>query len=144
MAWAGFCCNIPDIGPGYAGMTMQANAAIPPTNDRMPVLLEPEEHNLWLHGGIRDVIRSQFRAPVAAERMDRLITDDPWRGDARPPCSEQLGLLSTMLPNSINHFDAIVRCPGGKLPGRSPRNRISFPTCTSQIASGTARGRHPR
>lgn len=44
MAWAGFCRNFPEVGPSYAGMTMEANATIPPTNDRMPVLLEPHEH----------------------------------------------------------------------------------------------------
>jgi len=43
MAWAGFCRNIPDVGPCYAGMTMEANAAIPPTNDRMLALLEDDE-----------------------------------------------------------------------------------------------------
>lgn len=93
MAWAGFCRNIPEIGPSYAGMTMEANSAIPPTNDRMPVLLEPDEHDLWLHGGIRDVIRFQFRAPVDADRIDRIVTDDPWRGGGPPPEGEQLGLL---------------------------------------------------
>jgi len=41
MAWAGFCRNLPDYGPVYAGMTMAANAAVMPTNDRMPVLLDP-------------------------------------------------------------------------------------------------------
>ena len=93
MAWAGFCRNIPDVGPCYAGMTMEANAAIPPTNDRMPVLLEPDEHAAWLHGSIQDVIRFQFRSPVAADRMDVIFTDDPWRGGGPPPAGEQLGLL---------------------------------------------------
>lgn len=93
MAWAGFCRNMPDIGPCFAGMTMEANCAIPPTNDRMPVLLEPNEHELWLHGGIEEVIRFQFRAPVAAERVEVIATDDPWRGGAPPPAAEQLGLL---------------------------------------------------
>lgn len=41
LAWAGFCRNTPEHGPVYAGMTMEANAAIPPTNDRMSVLIEP-------------------------------------------------------------------------------------------------------
>lgn len=93
MAWAGFCRNFPDVGPSFAGMTMDANSAIPPTNDRMPVLLEPHEHALWLHGSISDVIRFQFREPIAAERMTILRTDAAWRGGGPPPDAEQLGLL---------------------------------------------------
>lgn len=93
MAWAGFCRNVPDVGPCYGGMTMEANAAIPPTDDRMPVLLEPHEHDRWLHGSIQDVIAFQFRPPVAAERMDVIYTDDAWRGGEPPPEGEQLGLI---------------------------------------------------
>jgi putative SOS response-associated peptidase YedK len=93
MAWAGFCRNMPDVGPCYAGMTMEANTAIPPTNDRMPVLLEPHEHERWLHGSIQDVIQFQFRSPIAAERMAVIWTDDPWRGGDPPPAGEQLDLI---------------------------------------------------
>lgn len=93
MAWAGFCRNISDVGPCFAGMTMEANAAIPPTNDRMPVLLEPGEHARWLHGSIQDVIGFQFRAPIAAERITVLHTDDAWRDGGPPPAGSQLGLL---------------------------------------------------
>lgn len=93
MAWAGFCRNIPDVGPCYAGMTMEANAAIPPANDRMPVLLEPHEHDRWLHGSIQDVIGFQFRPPIAADRMDVIHTDDAWRGGGPPPEGKQLGLI---------------------------------------------------
>lgn len=93
MAWAGFCRNLPDIGPCYAGMTMEANAAIPPTNDRMPVLLEPHEHERWLHGSIEDVIGFQFRPPPESGRMQVLRTEDAWRGSGPPPAAAQLGLL---------------------------------------------------
>lgn len=93
MAWAGFCRNIPDIGPCYAGMTMDANSAILPYNDRMPVLLEPGEIDRWLHGSIQDVIQFQFRAPVAPERMEILHSDDAWQSGAPPPAGTQLGLI---------------------------------------------------
>ena len=93
MAWPGFCRNFPEVGPAYAGMTMEANAAIPPTNDRMPVLIEPREHAVWLHGSIRDVIGFQFRPPIAAERMDALRTEDAWRGGTSPPDGTQLDLI---------------------------------------------------
>lgn len=91
LAWAGFCRNTPEFGPVYAGMTMEANEAIPPTNDRMPVLLEPREYDRWLHGSISDVIWFQHRPPLAAERMRVERTEDLWRSGVGPP--RQLALI---------------------------------------------------
>lgn len=94
MAWAGFCRNLPDQGPVYAGMTMEANAAIPPTNDRMPVLLDPTDYQRWFYEPIEDVIAFQFRAPFAAERMIIEPTEDLWRSGKAPPSGgAQLALL---------------------------------------------------
>lgn len=93
MAWAGFCRNIPGLGPVYAGMTMEANAAIPPTNDRMPVLLEADEHDRWLQCTIQDVVAFQFRALVSADRMLVDRTDDPWRSGVPPRSGVQIDLL---------------------------------------------------
>jgi len=93
IAWAGFCRNMREGGPVYAGMTMEANSAIPPTNDRMPVLLEDHEWDEWLTGSVRDVIRFQYWAPIAADRMVVQRTDDQWRSGARPPAFEQPALL---------------------------------------------------
>lgn len=93
MAWAGFCRNLPDIGPVYAGMTMEANEAIPPTNDRMPVLLKHDEIDRWLHGSIEDAIRFQFRPPIAAARMVTIQTDDLWRSGTPPPTGAQIELI---------------------------------------------------
>lgn len=84
MAWAGFCRNVDGV-PTYAGMTMEANAAIPPTNDRMPVLLENTEWDEWLGGSISEVIRFQFRPPIAGDRMRVERTDDRWRSGVGPP-----------------------------------------------------------
>jgi len=84
IAWAGFCRNVPDYGPVYAGMTMEANAAVAPTNDRMPALLDPHDHDRWLHGSIREVIDFQFRAPFAANRMIVEETEDLWRSGKGP------------------------------------------------------------
>jgi putative SOS response-associated peptidase YedK len=92
IAWAGFCRNTPEFGPVYAGMTMDANEAIPPTNDRMPVLLDPHEYDRWLHGPIQDVIGFQFRQPFAADRMEVTRTDDRWRS-GKLPKPPQLSLL---------------------------------------------------
>jgi len=94
VAWAGFCRNIPAQGPVYAGMTMEANEAIPPTNDRMPVLLDPEDQDLWLRGSIQDVIRFMFRPPFEASRFDVIRTEDAWRSGEGPPGTQpQIALL---------------------------------------------------
>jgi putative SOS response-associated peptidase YedK len=94
LAWAGFCRNVPDYGPVYAGMTMTANAAVEPYNDRMPVLLEPQDYARWLGCSIRDVIGFQIRPPIAAARMTVLHSDDLWRsGDLPAALQPQMALL---------------------------------------------------
>jgi putative SOS response-associated peptidase YedK len=93
MAWAGFCRNTPEFGPVYAGMTMEANEAIPPTKDRMPVILAPAEYDSWLHGSLEDVIRFQFRPPIAADRLVVERTDDLWRSGDLPPSAQPQGGL---------------------------------------------------
>ncbi|RYG99315.1 MAG: DUF159 family protein [Alphaproteobacteria bacterium] len=94
IAWAGFCQNTPEFGPVYAGMTMTANEAVMPWNDRMPVLLEPHEWDRWLHGSIQDVIGFQFRDPFASDRMLIEHTDDAWRSGELPPSAKpQLALI---------------------------------------------------
>ncbi len=94
LAWAGFCRNIPEYGPVYAGMTMDANSAVMPYNDRMPVLLEPQDYARWLGGTIQDVIGFQFRPPIAAERIQVLDSDDLWRsGDLPAVLRPQMALL---------------------------------------------------
>jgi len=65
-------------------MTMAANEAVAPTNDRMPVLLDPGEYDAWLHGAIRDVIGFQFREPVAANRIAVMRTNELWRSGGLP------------------------------------------------------------
>lgn len=58
-------------------MTTDSNSAVAPLNPRMPVLLEPEDYQRWLHGPIEDVIAFQFR-PFPAERLVKRVTDDLW------------------------------------------------------------------
>ena len=94
MAWAGFCKNSAEFGPVYAGMTMEANGAVMPYNDRMPVLLEPHEYERWLHGTIKEVIAFQFRPPPPSDRFTIEHTDDLWRSGKLPPTAQpQASLL---------------------------------------------------
>lgn len=73
---------------------MTANAAVGPTNDCMPVLLDPHHYDRWLHGSIKDVILLQHGAPFAAERMMVEQTKDLWRSDGLPASAQpQLALL---------------------------------------------------
>lgn len=83
-AWAGFCRNIEEQGPVFAGMTMTANDLVMPYNDRMPVLLDKAEWGRWLNGSIQDVIGFQFRDPIPSERMEIIHTDDAWRSGKLP------------------------------------------------------------
>lgn len=84
VAWAGFCRNLPNVGPVFAGMTMTASDAVMPYNDRMPVLLGRGEYDRWLRGSISDVIEFQFRTPMAADRIEVLHTHDRWRSGDVP------------------------------------------------------------
>ena len=94
VAWAGFCRNLPEVGPVFAGMTMTASDAVMAYNDRMPVLLGRDEYERWLHGSISDVIEFQFRAPMAANRIEVLHTDDRWRSGKVPDfCARAQGAL---------------------------------------------------
>lgn len=94
MAWAGFCRRTREFGAVYAGLTTEANDIVPPTNDRMPVLLEPSEWDQWLYGSIQDVIRFQFRPPTNGNRMAVERTEDLWRS-GKPPAdrAQQLAFL---------------------------------------------------
>ena len=94
MAWAGFCRNMPGQGPVYAGMTMDANDAVQPTNDRMPVLLDPHHYDSWLHGSIETVIGFQFGKPIPVERFRVEKTEDLWNSGKRSPSADkQLALI---------------------------------------------------
>lgn len=90
LAWAGIW-RMTDEGPVCAGLTMTANEAIMPTNDRMPVLLMPDEYDRWLHGAMEDVIHVQFRPPLVADRMVVEATTGRWRSGTLP--SRQGALL---------------------------------------------------
>lgn len=84
-AWAGMWRDSDEWGPVYSGLMTDANEAVAPAHDRMPVILHPDEHDAWLHGSIDDVIAFQHRVfPPSLIAMDR--TQDPWirRSSAAP------------------------------------------------------------
>lgn len=58
-AWAGLWRASEEWGPVYSGVMTDANEAIAPVHNRMPVLLLPEEQVLWLQGNFDDVLAFQ-------------------------------------------------------------------------------------
>lgn len=76
-AWAGMWRISDKWGSVYSGMMTDANAAIAPVHNRMPVLLHPDEYDQWLHGSLDDVVAFRARTfPPELIEMDR--TDDLW------------------------------------------------------------------
>lgn len=78
LAFAGFCRATEAWGPVYAAMTCDSNAAVGSLNERMPVILAPDEYDRWLEGSVADVIDFQFRTPLPAECMEIDRTDELW------------------------------------------------------------------
>ncbi|WP_199555288.1 SOS response-associated peptidase [Sandaracinobacteroides hominis] len=77
-AWAGLWRDSAEWGPVYSGMMTECNEAIRPVHDRMPVLLMPDEYDLWLQGSFDDAQGFQERRfPDDLIRMERTI--EPWR-----------------------------------------------------------------
>jgi len=74
-------------------LTTEANERIKPIHERMPVILRPEHHEVWLDPTVSqvDVLRPML-APLEAERL-ALHPVSPWVNDARhegPRCLERI------------------------------------------------------
>jgi putative SOS response-associated peptidase YedK len=76
-AWAGLWRISDEWGPVYSGAMTDCNEAVRPVHNRMPVILQPHEWELWLRGSFEDVCALQDRCYpnhlVAIER-----TADSW------------------------------------------------------------------
>jgi len=84
MAWAGFVKRSEEFGVVYAGLTVDANELVKPYNDRMPLLVGPNEYDRWLHGAITDVIAMQFRLPPPSESLTIHHTKHRWNSGISP------------------------------------------------------------
>ena len=76
-AWAGLWRVSDEWGPVYSGVMTDANAAIAPVHDRMPVLLHREEYEQWLLGSFDDLLGFQKRV-FPADRILMERTTDLW------------------------------------------------------------------
>jgi len=75
--WAGLWRISDEWGPVYSGVMTDCNEAIRPVHDRMPVLLMPDEYELWLHGSFDDAIAFQARC-FPDELIETARTSDLW------------------------------------------------------------------
>jgi putative SOS response-associated peptidase YedK len=75
--WAGLWRESAEWGPVYSGVMTDCNEAIRPVHDRMPVLLQPEEYEQWLHGSIDDIVAFQARC-YPDELIEMKRTSEPW------------------------------------------------------------------
>lgn len=76
-AWGGLWRVSDEWGPVYSGAMTDANEAVAPVHNRMPVLLHADEHEQWLHGSLDDLVAFQKRKfPAELMLMER--TSDLW------------------------------------------------------------------
>lgn len=77
-AWAGLWRPSAEWGDVYAGVMTEANAAVAPVHDRMPVILATDDHDRWLNGSFDDIL--ELQRPFASEAMTVDPTAEPWGG----------------------------------------------------------------
>ena len=76
-AWAGLWKVSDEWGPVYAGLMTDCNDVVRPVHNRMPVLLQEEDYDVWLRGSLEDVLAFQGRCfPDELTVMER--TQEPW------------------------------------------------------------------
>lgn len=64
----------------FAVMTMPANPLVEPLDDRMPVILSPNDYDQWLSGGATDMAKAGFNGnhllpDMAVVRVPELVND---------------------------------------------------------------------
>lgn len=81
-AWAGLWRSSDEWGPVYSGVMTNANSAVAPVHNRMPVLILPDEYETWLHGSFDDAFAFQERV-FPPELIDVTRTTDLWSRTSR-------------------------------------------------------------
>ncbi|WP_421996614.1 SOS response-associated peptidase [Reyranella sp.] len=83
-AWGGLWRTSDEWGPVYSGVMTDANDAIRPLHDRMPVLLHAHEFDEWLHGSFDDIVAFQKRT-FPSDLIEIAPTADLWVPKKAPP-----------------------------------------------------------
>lgn len=90
VAWAGLWRLSDEWGPVYSGAMTDANEAVAPVHNRMPVLLHRDEYDLWLNGRFEAILPFQKRVfPADLIEMER--TSELWV--KKKPTEEENSLL---------------------------------------------------
>ncbi|ENN83767.1 hypothetical protein RHSP_40842 (plasmid) [Rhizobium freirei PRF 81] len=76
-AWAGLWRVSDEWGPVYSGAMTDANEAVMPVHDRMPVLLHRDEYDRWLRGSFDEAYAFQKRV-FPPELMAMEKTSELW------------------------------------------------------------------
>lgn len=90
-AWGGLWRDSKEWGPVYSGAMTDANDAIQPIHNRMPVLLFPDEYDTWLNGTFEDLLAFQERA-FPPDLIEITRTEERWSKQKAAP-SETATLL---------------------------------------------------
>lgn len=75
-AWAGLWRSSDEWGACYTGVMVDATEELGDIHDRMPLILDPEDHACWLNGRAEDAMTLVRTYPA-----DRLVVErstDPW------------------------------------------------------------------
>ncbi|WP_375194872.1 SOS response-associated peptidase [Sphingobium sp.] len=75
-AWAGLWSNSDEWGAVYTGVMTDNAPELIDIHDRSPVILDPQEWDIWLHAPLEELY--QFDRPYPADRMIVEHTANPW------------------------------------------------------------------
>lgn len=74
--WGGLWRVSDEWGPVYSGAMTDANEAVAPVHDRMPVVLQRDEYDQWMRGSFDEILALQKRVfppnEIVIERTDEL------------------------------------------------------------------------
>jgi putative SOS response-associated peptidase YedK len=91
-AWAGLWRVSDEWGPVYSGAMTDANEAVRPVHDRMPVLLHRDEYDKWMRGTFEDALAFTKRVfPPELLTIDR--TSELWSAKKQPTEAEARATL---------------------------------------------------
>lgn len=75
--WGGLWRVSDEWGPVYSGAMTDANEAVAPAHNRMPVLLHRDEYDKWLNGSFDDLLAFQQRV-FPSDKIEMERTSELW------------------------------------------------------------------
>lgn len=75
-AWAGLWRPTDEWGDAYTGVMVDATKELWDIHDRMPVILPPDAHDVWLRADAEEAMKLVTQYPASQLVVER--TDDPW------------------------------------------------------------------